>query len=187
LSVAALICIALGLQVVPQQAASQSPEAPNAPQSAAEEAVPAFHAHAPQGELPATVDPGLFTDPVVQNAYAVAAKIKKALYQQPCYCHCDRNQGHASLLDCFASKHGSQCGTCLYEDFYTFEQSGKGKRFEPGSSRANGNRSTPPTISSLCRKIEPRPATAMDPGGRCSEVSCHRAMQFVNYSYPSQT
>jgi hypothetical protein len=128
LSVAALICIALGLQVVPQQAASQSPEAPNAPQSAAEEAVPAFHAHAPQGELPATMDPGLFTDPVVQNAYAVAAKIKKALYQQPCYCHCDRNQGHASLLDCFASKHGSQCGTCLYEDFYAFEQSSKGKR-----------------------------------------------------------
>jgi hypothetical protein len=128
LSFAALIGMALGLALVPQQAASQSPEAPNAPLSAAEEAVPAFHAHAPQGELPATMDPGLFTDPVVQNAYAVAAKIKKALYQQPCYCHCDRNHGHNSLLDCFASKHGSLCGTCMYEDFYTFEQSGKGKR-----------------------------------------------------------
>ena len=78
-------------------------------------------------DLPATMDPELFADPVVQNAYAVAAKIKKALYQQPCYCHCDRSQGHKSLLDCFASKHGSGCGTCIYEDFYTFEQSGKGK------------------------------------------------------------
>ena len=73
------------------------------------------------------MNPELFTDPVVQNAYAVAAKIKKALYQQPCYCHCDRSQGHKSLLDCFASKHGSGCGTCIYEDFYIYEQLGKGK------------------------------------------------------------
>lgn len=115
---------ALGLALVPQRAASQSPQGT---QSAADESVPAFHARAPQGDLPATLDPGLFPDPVVQNAYAVAARIKKALYQQPCYCHCDRSQGHKSLLDCFASKHGAGCGTCIYEDFYTFEQAGKGK------------------------------------------------------------
>jgi hypothetical protein len=127
LSAAALFGFALGLVFVPQQAASQSPQDANPPQSTADETVPAYHARAPQGVLPATVDPGLFTDPVVQNAYAVAAKIKKALYQQPCYCHCDRSHGHKSLLDCFASKHGSACGTCIYEDFYTFEQSGKGK------------------------------------------------------------
>jgi hypothetical protein len=127
LSIAALFGFALMLIFVPQHAASESPQNANPPQSAADEPVPAYHAQAPQGELPATVDPGLFTDPMVQNAYAVAAKIKKALYQQPCYCHCDRSHGHKSLLDCFASKHGSQCGTCIYEDFYTFEQSGKGK------------------------------------------------------------
>jgi hypothetical protein len=127
LSVVALIGVALGLVLVPQRAASQSPQDANPPQSATEESVPAFHAQAPQGEMPATMDPGVFTDPVVQNAYAVAAKIKKTLYQQPCYCHCDRSQGHKSLLDCFASKHGSGCGTCIYEDFYTFEQLGKGK------------------------------------------------------------
>jgi hypothetical protein len=73
------------------------------------------------------MDPTLFTEPIVQNAYTVAAKIKATLYQQPCYCHCDRSHGHTSLLECFASKHGSGCGTCIYEDFYTFEQSGKGK------------------------------------------------------------
>jgi hypothetical protein len=127
LSAFALICIALGLVLVPQQAASQLPQDANPPQRAADEPVPAFHAQVPHGELAATMDPGLFTDPVVQNAYAVAAKIKKALYQQPCYCHCDRSHGHKSLLDCFASKHGSICGTCMYEDFYTFEQSSKGK------------------------------------------------------------
>ena len=124
---AALLGFALGLALVPQQAASSSLQGANPAQSPAEEAVPAYHAQAPKGELPETMNPGLFTDPVVQNAYAVAAKIKKTLYQQPCYCHCDRSQGHKSLLDCFASKHGSGCGTCIYEDFYAFEQSRKGK------------------------------------------------------------
>ncbi len=127
LSAVALFGFALGLVLVPQRAASQSPQDVNSPQAPADKAVPAYHAQAPQGELPATMNPDLFTDPVVQNAYAVAAKIKKALYQQPCYCHCDRSQGHNSLLDCFASKHGSGCGTCIYEDFYTFEQLGKSK------------------------------------------------------------
>ena len=127
LGAAILLGCAIGLVLVPQRAASQSPQGTNSPQSAPDEFVPAFHARAPQGELPATLDPELFPDPVVQNAYAVAAKIKKALYQQPCYCHCDRSQGHKSLLDCFASKHGAGCGTCIYEDLYTFEQSGKGK------------------------------------------------------------
>jgi Protein of unknown function with PCYCGC motif len=127
LSAAALFSFALGLVLVPQQAASSSTQTVDSPQSAADEPVPAYHAQAPQGELPATMSPELFTDPVVQNAYAVAAKIKKTLYQQPCYCHCDRSHGHKSLLDCFASKHGSGCGTCIYEDFYAFEQLSKGK------------------------------------------------------------
>ena len=122
-----LFGLAMGLMLIPQQAISRSSQEASAPQAGAAEPVPAFHAQAPQGELPATMDPDLFTDPFVQNAYAVAAKIKKTLYQQPCYCHCDRSQGHTSLLDCFASKHGSGCGTCIYEDFYSYEQSRKGK------------------------------------------------------------
>jgi hypothetical protein len=127
LGAAILLGLALGLALVPQQAASTLPQDASLPQSAVDEAVPAYHVQAPREELPATMDAELFTDPVVQNAYAVAARIKKVLYQQPCYCHCDRSQGHKSLLDCFASKHGSGCGTCIYEDFYAFEQSGKGK------------------------------------------------------------
>ena len=124
---AILFSLALGLVLVPQQAASALSQDATSPQSSVDEAVPAYHSQAPRGELPATMDPELFTDPVVQSAYAAAAKIKKVLYQQPCYCHCDRSHGHKSLLDCFASKHGSGCGTCIYEDFYAFEQSGKGK------------------------------------------------------------
>jgi Protein of unknown function with PCYCGC motif len=53
--------------------------------------------------------------------------VKKVLYQQPCYCHCDRSQGHTSLLDCFASQHGAGCGVCIREAIYSYEQSHKGK------------------------------------------------------------
>lgn len=127
LSAATLLGLALGLVVVPQHAASRLPQDANAAGSPTDLDVPAYHAQAPKGELPATMNPDLFTDPVVQNAYAVAEKVKGALYQQPCYCHCDRSHGHKSLLDCFASKHGSGCGTCIYEDFYTYEQFRKGK------------------------------------------------------------
>jgi hypothetical protein len=127
LSAAALIGFALGLVLIPERAASKSPQNANSPQPAADEPVPAYHARAPQGVLPATMSPELFPDPVVQNAYAIAAKIKKTLYQQPCYCHCDRSQGHGSLLDCFASQHGAGCNICINEDFYSYEQSRKGK------------------------------------------------------------
>jgi hypothetical protein len=89
--------------------------------------MPAFHNTPPAGKLPETMDPKEFTDVVAQNAYALAARVKKLLYQQPCYCHCDISQGHGSLLDCFASRHGSGCGTCMREGIYTYEQSRKGK------------------------------------------------------------
>jgi hypothetical protein len=126
-SVAFLFGVAAGLTLVSQDAASgAAQQGTNAAQS--EDAdVPAFHAQAPKGELPETMNPELFSQPMVQNAYALAAKIKKTLYQQPCYCHCDRSKGHTSLLDCFASEHGSGCGTCIYEDLYTYEQVHKGK------------------------------------------------------------
>jgi hypothetical protein len=127
LSAAALFGFALVLALIPEEAASKSAQDANSPPSAAEESVPAYHAQPSRGALPLTMEPALFPDPVVQNAYAVAAKIKKTLYQQPCYCHCDRSQGHGSLLDCFASKHGAECGTCIREDLYAYEQSRKGK------------------------------------------------------------
>ena len=91
------------------------------------EPVPAFHSQLPRGPLPSTLDPSLFTTTLVQNAYTVAARIKKLLYQQPCYCHCDQSQGHGSLLDCFAGHHGSGCNICMAEDYFTYEQSRAGK------------------------------------------------------------
>jgi len=97
-------------------------------QSGGDEPVPAYHTQVPAGELPQPMDPAEFANPVVKNSYALAAKVKKVLYQQPCYCHCDRSVGHSSLLDCFTSKHGSGCNICMAETLYSYEQTKKGKR-----------------------------------------------------------
>lgn len=124
---AALCSLALAFAFLPEYAASRSPERMSKPQSGTAEAVPAYHDQVPGGALAATMNPEFFSDPVVQNAYRIAARIKKTLYQQPCYCHCDRSIGHSSLLDCFASKHGAGCNICMDEDFYAYEQLRKGK------------------------------------------------------------
>jgi hypothetical protein len=120
-----LVAMAVALALIPRQASSRS--ARSLAQDVNPESVPAFHDTVPAGPLPATLSPSLFTEPVAQNAYALAAHIKKILYQEPCYCHCDRSQGHGSLLDCYASRHAAACGICERENFYAYEQSRKGK------------------------------------------------------------
>lgn len=114
---------ALGLIALPERASSGV--AQGAGQS--EEPTPAFHSQVPSGPLPQTLDPAMFDNPIVQNAYALAAKVKRVLYQQPCYCHCDRSLGHGSLLDCFAGRHGSVCDVCIKEGIYSYEQTQKKK------------------------------------------------------------
>jgi hypothetical protein len=94
---------------------------------AADGPVPAYHPQPPTDALPPTMQPALFTEIGVFNAYTAAGRIKKVLYQEPCYCHCDRSQGHGSLLDCFVSRHGSGCDICMREAFYSYEQTRKGK------------------------------------------------------------
>ena len=118
---AGVLALGLALMAIPDRATPRSPQVGNP------ETVPAFHSEVPKGPLPATLDPGQFDGVLVQNAYAVAARVKRVLYQQPCYCHCDRSQGHGSLLDCFAGKHAAECGVCIREALYSFEQSKKDK------------------------------------------------------------
>lgn len=116
----AILCgAALGMAIAASHAASH--------QAQGAEELPAFHNEAPKGQLPETLEPSQFTNVVVQNAYSLATRVKKILYQQPCYCHCDRSQGHSSLLDCFAGKHASVCEICIREGLYSYEQSHKGK------------------------------------------------------------
>jgi hypothetical protein len=65
--------------------------------------------------------------PYQTHAYELAAKIPKVIYQQACYCYCDRGMGHNSLHSCFSGAHGAQCGTCLKELYYTYTMHQKGK------------------------------------------------------------
>jgi hypothetical protein len=67
------------------------------------------------------------THPYQIHAYELAAKIPKVLYQQPCYCHCDRSMGHNSLHSCFSGMHGAQCTTCMQELYYTYTMYKKGR------------------------------------------------------------
>jgi Protein of unknown function with PCYCGC motif len=124
----AILAAGSALLLTPQFAASPAQEMPGmSHDSNASEPAPAFHAQAPKDALPPTMEPATFSEPIVYNAYTVAGRVKKVLYQQPCYCHCDRSQGHGSLLDCFVSRHGSGCDICQREAFYSYEQTRKGK------------------------------------------------------------
>jgi hypothetical protein len=130
LSVGCLFAIsAISLLALPQFAASPNRLMQGMDQSAqaVDEPTPAFHAHAPQGGLPPTMAASLFSDTQTANAYAIASRIKKVLYQQPCYCHCDRSQGHGSLLDCYVSRHATGCDICQKENFYAYEQTHKSR------------------------------------------------------------
>ena len=54
----------------------------------------------------------MFQYPWQKKVYEDAAKVPNVLYQLPCYCHCDRALGHASLHSCFEGMHGAECSTC---------------------------------------------------------------------------
>jgi hypothetical protein len=93
----------------------------------ADQGIPSYHAYALKPPTPATMDPKMFPDALNRNVYALVAKIKPVLYQQPCYCYCDRSVGHKSLLDCYASEHGSQCDICQKEAVLAYQLTQKGK------------------------------------------------------------
>lgn len=92
-----------------------------------EAGVPSFHARLPKGPLPPVLPPSQFNDPRVQAAYAMAAQVRPVLYQQPCYCHCDKEVGHHSLMDCFAGDHASICQTCMMEGVFAYKETKAGK------------------------------------------------------------
>jgi hypothetical protein len=99
-----------------------------------DQGVPAFNATAPKpgAKLPPILGKEQLWGsnsqyPFQAHAYELAAKIPGVLYQQPCYCYCDRGMGHNSLRSCFEGTHGAECGTCLKELYYTYTEHKKGK------------------------------------------------------------
>jgi hypothetical protein len=115
--------------VAAQEAAEHAGHQAPAGGDAAKPYVPAYHAEAPTGDLPATIDPATFPEALNQNVYKLASnpKLKKILYQQPCYCGCDKNNGHTSLLDCYVDHHASVCDVCRKEGVYSYQEMKKGK------------------------------------------------------------
>lgn len=103
-------------------------------ESEADQSVPRFNDGPPTAG--ATLPPILSKEQLVgayaqfpyqTHAYELAARIPNIIYQQPCYCFCDRSMGHKSLHSCFASTHGAECGTCLKELYYTYTMHKQGK------------------------------------------------------------
>jgi hypothetical protein len=101
--------------------------AAGAPPKPAPADVPAYHAARPHDPLPETLDPKQFPDAETQNIYALAAKEKAVLYQQPCYCRCDKEVGHKSLLDCYVDAHAAHCILCKKEAVFTYTETQAGK------------------------------------------------------------
>lgn len=95
---------------------------------AAEARPHAYHDHPSTEPLPETLDPSQFaSNHVAFVVYRVAAQIKQTLFQVPCYCPCDRRQGHTSLLDCYRDRHGVACPTCQKELLFCFRELQKAK------------------------------------------------------------
>jgi hypothetical protein len=94
--------------------------------------VPAYNATVPKGPLPPVMSGTqltgeYFAHPYQVTVYKMAAKIPGVLYQQPCYCRCDREMGHKSLHSCFEVTHGAACSTCMKEAMYSYQQTKAGK------------------------------------------------------------
>lgn len=89
--------------------------------------VPAYYKAAPSlSTLRPTLSPDLFTGNE-RLAYQVAKEIPQTLAQLPCYCHCDKGFGHKSLLSCFESEHGENCGICIGEALMASNLEKRGK------------------------------------------------------------
>jgi Protein of unknown function with PCYCGC motif len=104
-----------------------SPAMPNPAAKSLKVPVPAYHAEPPKDPLPNTLDPAQFLDAQTRNIFTLAAKVKPVLYQEPCYCGCDKEVGHKSLLDCFTDLHGAHCILCKKEAALTYTESQRGK------------------------------------------------------------
>lgn len=122
-----LVLTALGVNGLIFFIFGRSPAKPN---TTAQGPVPAYFPSAEAAQpLPPTLDPGQFSNKYVVAAYEAAKEIPEVLAQQPCYCHCDR-RGHRGLLDCFATKHGSDCDICVREALFALQEHRNGKTAE---------------------------------------------------------
>ncbi|MDE1155718.1 MAG: CYCXC family (seleno)protein [Acidobacteriaceae bacterium] len=92
--------------------------------------IPAYNAQAPSRPIPpirTDLTGPYFAHSYQVTAYKMAQKVPNVLYQQPCYCRCDRGMGHKSLHSCFEGLHGAECSTCMKEAAYSYKETKLGK------------------------------------------------------------
>lgn len=65
-------------------------------------------------ETRATLSPTLFSGEIAR-AYRAAQEVPEVLDALYCYCHCQENFGHKSLLTCYVDTHSAHCGVCVAE------------------------------------------------------------------------
>jgi hypothetical protein len=68
------------------------------------------------GPLSGNASQAVTADSTVSRAYQAAHTHPEVFSKLFCYCGCDRDGKHSSLLDCFASDHGKQCPICQAEE-----------------------------------------------------------------------
>jgi uncharacterized protein with PCYCGC motif len=125
--IAVMIGLAGGISVLGSQRDGQSTDRAATQQNT--QPIPPYHKSAKDAKpLPRLMPASDFRDrPLIAKAYEIAHEIPLVLAQQPCYCRCDKEFGHSSLLDCFASSHTAGCGVCMAETFFAFQMTKQGK------------------------------------------------------------
>ncbi len=63
-----------------------------------------------KGETRETLEPSIFRDPMIKEAYRVAKEIPWVLDSIYCYCYCKESPvfRHKSLLSCYVEDHAAQ-------------------------------------------------------------------------------
>lgn len=94
--------MALGLTILIQSSFSL-------PQAAAASGAVKIDESLRMGETRPTLDPRLFRDPLVRQAYQVAKDIPWVLDSIYCFCYCKESPSfrHKSLLSCYVDNHAS--------------------------------------------------------------------------------
>lgn len=78
------------------------------------------------GETRSTLSPAYFTGKAAA-AYTAAREIPEILDSMECYCDCEKNFGHKSLLSCHVDEHSRYCTICMDEAITAHEMYKQGK------------------------------------------------------------
>ena len=78
------------------------------------------------GETRATLSPAYFTGKAAMS-YKAAREIPEVIDSLYCYCDCEKNFGHKSLLSCHVDQHSKYCNICMDEAIMAYRMHKQGK------------------------------------------------------------